>query len=129
MCIISCLVRFSDLLNFLLQFRFEIFHRPGDSSDMVVADILSRMVCSPHDDEETMALKLERPVLREYEGPQSPILMNWFRVEPATKDDVIEVREDEEREGPRERISHLPIMLKRLQKETDREEYGGPNLE
>ena len=111
-------------LNFLLQFRFEIYHRPGDSRDMLVPDILSRMISELPDDGEELALRMERPLLRSHQGSLSPALMSWFCVEPATVedfDDQNNLKEMEGNEGPRKRNTHLPIILKRLQKVTETE--------
>ena len=70
-------------LNFLSQFRFTVHHRPGNSQEMLVADILSRMIDGiPQTTEEEVAVQLEKPVLTLYKGFASPVLWYWFRVEP-----------------------------------------------
>ena len=107
------------------QFSFEIHHRRGDSRELVVPDILSRITVGVQEDrEEIRALKMERPVLRLNKGEISPVLLYWFNVEPAREEDF----DDENRfvggegEGePRERQPRLRLILKRLQKEVDKE--------
>ena len=91
---------------------------------MLVPDILSRMISELPDDGEELALRMERPLLRSHQGSLSPALMSWFCVEPATVedfDDQNNLKEMEGNEGPRKRNTHLPIILKRLQKVTETE--------
>lgn len=113
-------------LNFLMQYSFEVHHYPGNSREMVVADILSRMMGIEVSEEEQRALRMEKPILRQYQGYTSPILLSWFRVEPPREDDFNEDNElisERKDEGmpTRERGSHLRIVLKRLQKEVEKE--------
>ena len=112
-------------LNFLSQYNFEVHHKRGDSRELVVPDILSRiMVGVQEDKEEIRALKMERPVLRLNKGEMSPIMMYWFCVEPAREDDFDEENKyigAQGEEEPRERKPRLRIMLKNLQREVDKE--------
>ena len=114
-------------LNFLMQYNFEVFHRPGNSKDMLIADILSRiMVDTKLNESEALALKMERPLLKLKKGTYSPILIEWFKVEPPQVQDFEEEVGSVESggdEGKPEvgRGSHLRLKLKRLQKEVDRE--------
>ena len=60
--------------------------------------------------------------MRLNKGELSPIILHWFNVEPAQEDDFDENNRflmGEGQVGPRERQPQ--IMLKRLQKEVDRE--------
>ena len=121
-------------LNFLMQFSFEVHHKAGDSKEMVVADILSRIMSEMKENsEETLAIKMEKPVLRLHRGTTSPVLMSWFCIEKPTRDDFDsenrlimdmggELKVEEE---PRERGSQLRIVLKRMQKEVESEEREG----
>ena len=119
----------SRWLSFLSQYTFEVHHFKGDSRELVVPDILSRIrVDTLEDKEEIRALKMERPILRLYKNEISPILMQWFQVEKAKEEDFDENNEFVGAEGgigPKERTPQLQIILKRLQKEVDPE---GQNL-
>ena len=114
-------------LNFLSQYTFEVHHFRGDSRELVIPDILSRimvMVGLHEDKEEIRALKMERPILRLNKGEISPVLMYWFNVEPAREEDFDEENQfigGQGEEGPRERQPQLRIKLKRLQREVDQE--------
>ena len=56
-------------LNFLMQFNFEVYHKAGNSKEMLVADILSRlMVDTKLNESEALALKMERPWLKLKKG-------------------------------------------------------------
>ena len=112
-------------LNFLSQFKFTVHHRPGNSQEMLVADILSRMIEGiPQTTEEEVAVQLEKPVLRLYKGLTSPVLWHWFSVEPANEEDVRR-RGETDKEGQLTnttgRVTKLKIILKRLQKVVDKE--------
>ena len=92
---------------------------------MLVADILSRMIEGiPQTTEEEVAVQLEKPVLRLYNGLTSPVLWYWFSVEPANEEDVRR-RGETEKEGQLTnatgRVTNLKIILKRLQKVVDKE--------
>ena len=112
-------------LNFLSQFSFEVHHYRGDSRELIVPDILSRIrIGAPEDKDEILALKMERPILKLSRGEVSPVYMHWFSVEQATEEDFDEegnLKEAEGGEGPRERKPQIKIKLKRLQKEVDKE--------
>ena len=70
-------------LNFLMQYEFEVHHREGRSRELIVPDILSRMMLDVKmSDEERQAQMMERPIIRYYEGYSSPILTSWFCVFP-----------------------------------------------
>ena len=116
-------------LNFLSQFNFTVHHRPGDSQEMLIADILSRMIEGiPRSSEEELAIAMEKPVLRLYKGLTSPVLWYWFCVEPATEEELRGEGESGQNEAiPRNpgRRTHLRVMLKRLQKSVDRNEPMG----
>ena len=63
-------------LNYVSQFCFEVHHKPGDSCEMLVPDILSRMMMGGQkDEEEERALRLERPVLHLFKGAMSPMVL------------------------------------------------------
>ena len=118
-------------LNYLMQFTFEVHHRPGDSREMVVADVLSRMMEGMEPGrEERLALRMEKPILRLYSAPSSPILSSWFRVEHPREEDFDEngqlVDAPMVEKLPRERGSQLGVMLRRMEKEVKRE--GRENL-
>ena len=113
-------------LNFLMQYEFEVHHREGRSRELIVPDILSRMMLDVKmSDEERQAQMMERPIIRYYEGYSSPILTSWFCVEsPQTSDFdesgnlVVENGEVSERRS-RERESQLRIMINKMQKESE----------
>lgn len=113
--------KISRWLNFISQFSFTVHHRPGNSPEMVVADILSRMMMGmPTSEEEDQAIRMEKPLLKMYKGPISPVLWYWFRVEPAEEGDF---EKDDEFVGTGKRSSRGPlrVMLKKLQKCVDKE--------
>ena len=92
---------------------------------MLIADILSRMIEGmPQTLEEEWAVELEKPVLRLYKGPTSPVLWYWFCVEPASEEDLrtgLDQSQNDEVPKPPGTRTHLRVMLKRLQKTVDRE--------
>ena len=60
--------------------------------------------------DDMVAHRMEKPIFRLYQGPGSPIIMSWFRLEsPRTEDVVIDTEEEgndkvngERREGQEE---------------------------
>jgi hypothetical protein len=67
-------------LNFLMQFIFEVHHRPGNSREMIIADVLSRaMTPLAEMTTEIMGIKMEKPILRLYRDQCSPILTHGSR--------------------------------------------------
>ena len=118
--------KISRWLQYLMQFRFEVFHRNGDSRDMLIPDILSRVMMDTEiDEEEKLALKMEKPLLNLYKGESSPILLEWFKVEPPKIENLREEGMESGKDGRGEpelvRGLHLRINLKRLQKEVDKD--------
>ena len=110
------------------QITFEIFHKPGTSRDLLIPDILSRLVTDEQADQ--IASKMERPILRLYKGGMSPIMLEWFKIEnPKSQDFEGEGTDGGEREDGKEMESRknneLRLKLKRLAKEVDKEKLDG----
>ena len=115
-------------LNFLMQFSFEVHHRPGNSREMIVADVLSRaMTPLAEMPTEMMGIKMEKPILRLYRDQCSPILSTWFKIERPTIEDFDRDGELKAREGELpvhaetliRKEDQLRIKLKRMQRETE----------
>ena len=70
--------KITRMLNFLQGFDFEIHHIPGAKMEEIGPDILSRSMLPL--DQDTLARKMERPVLR-LNHNFSPFLSSWFSIE------------------------------------------------
>ena len=70
---------------------------------------------------------MEKPILRSYHGPTSPILFTWFCVEAPKLKDFDSNYELVQQEGGERRVvrmgkgPQLNMSLKRLQKETNKD--------
>ena len=73
-----------------------------------------------------MAIQLEKPVLRLYSGPTSPVLWYWFCIEPASEKDIQRETENSDIEPmkPSGRRSKMKAMLRKLQKTVEDEKVN-----
>ena len=112
-------------LNFLMQYKFEVHHRPGDSREMLVADILSRLMCDREPDS-MIAHRMEKPVFRLHQGIGSPILISWFALESPTANDfdLVTTEEGNDKQNEERRGLQLGVRLRRQQREVDKEMRG-----
>ena len=109
-------------LNYLSQFRFEIHHKGGNSREMTVADILSRMISGVgKTKEEQIALYLEKPVLHLQQGACSPILFSWFCI-GAPRIEDFEEKERDRAHGRAGKEPQIHTKLKKLQKMVEQEQ-------